>query len=183
MRNQETNQLINALTWVLRRGLLTIKTDLTQSKFIYAIVTAYAVDVPAIRQINKKGERELAWVAPDELLGLLPIEVVTQSFHSLNNALDGIHYLVVDVSDAFTVFTLTSSVLDILAKGTPSDMSVQGFTIGEFRRTRIGQIQAFIWLTEEDTVHIMCRRSEATFIEYWMNKAKLIENAPNFFHC
>ena len=68
----------------------------------------------------------------------------------LEKALKGEHSLAVNVSDARSIFTLMGKgVREVIAKGSPADMSVEGLPLGEMRRSRLGQIAVAFWLTKE----------------------------------
>ncbi len=165
-----------------RRGMIMVRADLENEKASSAIAGVFAAEIPGVRRIVAGPERELAWMSPDELLGFVPLDAAGDTVRALQDALAGGHFLAADVSSLRTEFQITGAVRDVLAKGTPSDVSPAAFGAGEFRRSRIGQLQAAFWLTGENSARILCRRSEAEFMESWLAAAISPENAPNFFH-
>lgn len=164
------------------RGLITIRADLKNPKVLTSIAKALSVECPDIRKINTKGDRELAWMSTDELMGFISKDRINQVIEKLKIALSGQHYVVLDVSDSRSEFELLGSIRDVLAKGTPSDVSREGLIVSEFRRSRMGQIQVAFWLRDENEARIICRCSEASYLENWLKRASKSENAPNFFH-
>ncbi len=164
------------------RGMLMIRADLQDSMIAGIIAQTLAVAVPAPRRIDANEGRELAWMSPDELLAFVPIEDVDEMVHQLQNALADTHHLVMDVSSMRQEFELVGAVRDILAKGTPSDISPGGLKVRDFRRSRLGQLAAAFWLTEDESAHVLCRRSETDFMQRWLHAAALVQKAPKFYH-
>ncbi|MCY4005897.1 MAG: sarcosine oxidase subunit gamma [Rhodobacteraceae bacterium] len=173
----------NHIRLLTPRGMLMIRADLQDPKVAGTIVHTLAVAMPEARRIDANDGRELAWMAPDELLAFVPIEEVDEMVHQLQNTLADTHHLVVDVSSMRKEFEIVGAVRDILAKGTPSDVSPGGLKIREFRRSRLGQLAAAFWLTENESAHILCRRSETDFMQRWLHAAAFTQNAPQFYHC
>lgn len=167
---------------LIQRGLITIRADLKNPKVLASIAKAFSVECPNIRQINTKGDRELAWMSTDELMGFISKDQINQVIEKIKNALSGQHSVVLDVSDTRSEFELLGPIRDVLAKGTPSDVSREGLIVGEFRRSRMGQIQIAFWLRDENEARIFCRSSEASYLENWLKSASILENATNFFH-
>ena len=53
-------------------GMISIRGDLDDADFVGAVQHIAECDVPGARQITDNGQHALAWMAPDELLYLLP---------------------------------------------------------------------------------------------------------------
>ena len=165
-----------------RRGMIMIRASLEDEKAANAIGRAFSADIPAMRRITGDSGRNLAWMSPDELLGFVPLENAKTCLQDLRDALAGFHHLVTDVTSLREEFELNGAVRDVLAKGTPSDVSPQVFEEGEFRRSRIGQLQAAFWLTGPNSARILCRRSEAGHMQDWLAAASSPDRSPKFFH-
>ncbi|TDL78064.1 sarcosine oxidase subunit gamma [Palleronia sediminis] len=108
------------------------------------------------------GDVQVAWMAPDELL------ILTPDAHGatveLGRLLEGRHHLALDVSDLRARFTLRGArVREVLAKLAPVDMAPAAMPPGAFRRTRLAQIPAALWLSGETTAHAICFRSVADY--------------------
>ena len=91
---------------------------------------------------------------------------------NLNKSLTGTHSLVVDVSDARSVFSLDGTAIrDVLSKGSPANMSIDALPLGEVRRTRIAQLAVAFWFTDEMNCQLICFRSVGGYIMDWLKNA------------
>jgi sarcosine oxidase subunit gamma len=152
------------------QGMITLRGDLGSEALEKAVKAVTGVDVPAQRRINLQGEAGAAWMSPDELLLLVPYADVAAALERLHDMLAGTHFLAVDVSDARVMFRLEGQgVREVVAKLMPVDMRKEAFGEGEFRRSRMAQIPAAIWMPGVDRVQIICFRSVA---EYAFNLLK-----------
>ena len=166
---------------VENRGMIMIRAEIGNKSVSAAISNSFNVGFPKKRQIVSQSGRELAWMSTDECLGFLPLESVSEGIVNMRQALANDHHLVADVSALRVEFAVMGPVRDILAKGTPSDVSPKNFTLGEFRRSRIGQLSAAFWMTDEVSARILCRRSESAFMHEWLERAAHPDHAVNFF--
>lgn len=164
------------------RGMIMLRGTLNRNAFANAVTKAFGTGIPKSGRIVRSKDRELAWMSPDELLGFLPIDGLTDTVAALEDTLAGQHHLAADVSSLRSEFEIAGAVRDILAKGTPADMSREGFSVGQFRRSRIGQLQAAFWLTGDRSARVICRRSESEFMQDWLTAAASEERAPRYFH-
>ena len=106
---------------------------------------------------------------------------VSKTISNLNSSLSGTHNLVVDVSDARSVFSLNGgAVRDVLSKGSPADLSVDALPIGEVRRTRIAQLAVAFWFTDELNCQLICFRSVGGYIMEWLKNASEDGSEVNF---
>ncbi len=147
------------------RGMITVKGDLA-SPALRAVVTDVAgVDFPGQREASYAGERGLLWMAPDELLVLVPHEAVREAVSTIADALTGDHHLVADVSEARACFGLSGpAARDVVAKLTPADLHPESFAPGALRRTRLAQVPAAFWMPYEDAFEVVCFRSVAVYV-------------------
>ena len=164
------------------RGMIMLRGSLNKGEFADAAAEVFGAGIPKPGRIAQNGDRELAWMSPDELLGFLPVDGLPDAVAALEKALTGQHHLVTDVSSLRSEFQIEGAVRDILAKGTPADLSHEAFSVGQFRRSRIGQLQAAFWLAGARRARVICRRSEAEHMQDWLSAAASEENAPGFFH-
>lgn len=164
------------------RGMVMIRAPINKKAVAEAISRSFKVKFPSRGQIAGHANRELAWMSIDECLGLLPIDAVSDCVAELRGALVDHHHWVADVSALRAEFEISGQVRDILAKGTPTDVSPKNFTIGDFRRSRIGQLAAAFWMTAETSARILCRRSESTFLQDWLLAVSSSDRAVNFYH-
>lgn len=148
------------------RGMVTLRADLADARVRKAVKAVTGAEVPATRRATFAGDRGALWMSPDELLLLLPHAEGQTAVAALSQALDGVHHLAAEVSDARAVFRLTGdldAVREVLAKLTPADMSPGAFAEGEVRRTRLGQVAAAFWI-EDGGVTLVCFRSVARYV-------------------
>ncbi|MEM1238120.1 MAG: sarcosine oxidase subunit gamma family protein [Pseudomonadota bacterium] len=145
-------------------GMITLRGDLSDAAFTKAFKAAIGLDVPDTRGISFKGKKGVAWMSPDELMVFVAYEDATKTVAALSEALGEQHHLVVDVSDARAMFTLSgSSVREVVAKLCPVDMDPEQFGPGKIRRTRMAQIPAAIWMPKEGEINVICFRSVAQY--------------------
>ncbi|MBA84411.1 sarcosine oxidase subunit gamma [Thalassobius sp. S69A] len=145
------------------QGMITLRADLAG---LEGALGQLGLTLPGPRQIVQTGERSAAWMSPDELLIVLPYAQVPQALAALHSALEGRHFLAVNVSDARALFTLTGvpgAVRETLAKLAPVDLAPGRFEPGELRRTRLAQIPAALWLMPDGSARVICFRSVAQY--------------------
>ncbi|WP_370045950.1 MULTISPECIES: sarcosine oxidase subunit gamma [Salipiger] len=116
--------------------------------------------VPEPLSAVEEGDRALLWMAPDELLLLLPYDAVPEVLEQLNTTFEGWFIAITDVSDARAQFRLSGPHLrDVLSKVTPADMSPDAFTPGMVRRSRLAQVAAGYWLRSASEAQVFVFRS------------------------
>lgn len=146
-------------------GMITLRGDLTAKALINAAKQAAGVNVPGQRMILTEGARGMAWMSPDELLIICPHDEAHARTKDLSDALANSHALAVNVSDARAVFEVHGPhARDVIAKLAPVDTHAQAFTVGDFRRTRLAQVGAAIWMTDDQTFRVVCFRSVAQYM-------------------
>jgi sarcosine oxidase, subunit gamma len=127
-----------------------------------AIKTAVGVAMPGVRRIVQDGAFAAAWMAPDEVLLILPYAQVQNTLTNVAKALKSEHHLAVDVSDARAVFRIEGpDAGDVLMKLTPAD--VARLAPGEVRRSRVAQVAAAFWM-QGDGYTLVCFRSVAGYV-------------------
>ncbi len=147
------------------RGMITLRGDLSSAELQGAATGATGCALPGPLQAQSNAETGLAWMSPDEVLVLLPYGDVAGTLTTMTAALAGHRHLLADVSDARAVFRLTGPGLrEVLAKLTPADMSPEAFPVGAFRRTRLAQAPAALWLRNPEMAEVMCFRSVAQYV-------------------
>ncbi|MCB1368410.1 MAG: sarcosine oxidase subunit gamma [Rhodobacteraceae bacterium] len=161
------------------QGMVTLRGDLGDAKIAGAVKAAVGLAMPKARQIKQGKNGGVAWMSPDEVLLLCDHAGADALVAKLDRALEGVHHLAVNVSDARAMFTLTGTgVREVIAKGAPADLSPAGLPIGEIRRSRIGQIAAAFWLSEAETMHVVCFRSVGAHMFRWLENAAAADTLP-----
>lgn len=150
---------------IMDRGMVSLRADLTDPACVNAVKTVLGL-IPDTRKIIWQDSVGIAWMSPDELLVVCsdPAPLIAD----LGVALDGVHHLVVDVSDARAVFQISGPWRDILSAGAPVDMHPDVFSPGEIRRTRLGQVAAAFWAVDTSTAELICFASVAEFVADWL---------------
>ena len=145
------------------QGMLTLRGDLSLAKVAKAVKAAVGVEMPTQRAINMKTGKGAAWMSPDELLLMTPHNEAEATAAKLRKALGQTHALVVNVSDARVVFSLTGAgAREVVAKLAPVDM--QALAVGEIRRSRLAQVPAAFWISGVDEISVVAFRSVATYV-------------------
>ena len=147
------------------RGMIMLKGDLSSSKLRKVTTRLTGVEFPDQRGANCAGETGLLWMAPDELLLLVPRDEAVQARDKVAAALAGEHHLAEDVSDARALFAISGAAArEVLAKLTPADLHSDSFAPGELRRTRVAQVPAAFWMRDAETFELLCFRSVAAYM-------------------
>ena len=147
-------------------GMITLRGDLASAKVQKAVKDATGQEIPDIRSINTGNNGAVAWMSPDELLVMVAYDQVNDTLAKIETTLAGEHFLAVNVSDARAMFRVSGSgagVREVVAKLCPVDMTPGVFEPGMFRRTRMAQIPAAIWMPDGGSVQIVCFRSVAEY--------------------
>ena len=163
------------------RGMAMFRGDLSDSELTSRLADALGIELPGKLRIATGDGVQVAWMSPDELL-LLTEGRAAATLSALGDALGDMHHLLADVSAMRVEYEVTGPVRDVLSKGTPTDVSPGAFAVGDFRRSRIGQIQAAFWLTDDRTARIACRRSEAEYLAKWLDAAVSEGSELGFHH-
>ncbi len=118
-------------------------------------------------------------MSPDELLLFCAYGQADECVATLNEALEGEHFLAVNVSDARAQFRLQGKgVREVIAKGSPANLSPLAMLPGEIRRTRLGQVAVAFWMPEEDILELVCFRSVGVFVYDWLCTAATEHSLP-----
>ncbi len=163
-------------------GMITLRGDLSNVALQTAVTTLTGTGFPQQREILHEGERSVAWMAPDELLLLLPHAEAQATVAQLSQSLTDIPHLVAEVSDARSLFRLSGpGVREVLAKGAPIDLSPMAFQPRHIRRTRLGQVAAALWMVDADTFCLICFRSVTEYVDTFLATAAREGSLPNHF--
>ena len=163
------------------KGMITLRGDFADAKMAAALKSALGLALPQTRQILTGAKGSVAWMSPDELLVMVAYDQVDTIVAKLEKSLAGLHALVVNVSDARAMFTLTGhGCREVIAKGAPADLSSHGLPVGEIRRSRVGQLAAAFWLSGSETLHVVCFRSVGTHMFLWLSNAAASDTLPGF---
>lgn len=164
------------------QGMITLRGDLKSDALAKAVKTTVGVAVPATGKITSGKKGAAAWMSPDELLLLVNHADADKIVSKLETMLAGAHMLAVNVSDARAMFTLDGPVIrDVLAKGSPANLSPSSFAIDDVRRTRLGQLPVAFWLNSETTASVICFRSVGEHVFNWLKNAAQKGTSPKYY--
>lgn len=139
-------------------GMISLRGD--HAEIATAVAQITGLDVPGVNRVLTRGDYSVVWMAPDELLLLLPHADTVTALASLATALAFVHHLATEVSDSRAAFVLEGVYArEILGKLAPVDLHPEAFRPGMVRRTRLGQIAAAIWCMADDRWMVLCFRS------------------------
>ena len=162
-------------------AMLMFRGDLAAASITRQLHKACQIPCPEMGQIVHADGGSMAWMSPDESLIFLALADADRVAESIRSAFSGQHALCVDVSSMRVMFEIAGpGTRDILARGTPADVSSEALPIGCFRRSQIGQAQAAFWFLDPDTARIVCRRSEAGYLHDWLGRASSFAG-PGFY--
>jgi sarcosine oxidase subunit gamma len=144
-------------------GMIALKGEVSSPALAEAVRAVTGCAVPGLRAIAAAGDCRAGWMAPDELLLIVPRAEVPGALATLADRLGGAHHLAADVSDMRAVFRVEGpGAREALAKLCPVDLAPGAFEPGELRRTRLAQVPAAFWM-EEGGVTLVCFRSVAAY--------------------
>ena len=147
------------------QGMITLRGDLSAAAVKKAATVVSPGEIPGPGSARMVGDKGVAWMSPDEALVLCPYAEVPEVLEKMQNALGTTHALAVNVSDARASFRVSGACArEVLAKLCPVDLSTTKFTSGMFRRTRMAQVPAAMWLCGEDNLQVICFRSQARYV-------------------
>ena len=162
-------------------GMITLRGDLKSKALAKALDVELGNVIPDQRKVSSTSKSTIAWMSPDELLIIIDYKNVSKIISNLNKSLTDTHSLVVDVSDARSVFSLDGTAIrDVLSKGSPANMSIDALPLGEVRRTRIAQLAVAFWFTDEMNCQLICFRSVGGYIMDWLKNASEPGSEVNF---
>lgn len=164
------------------QGMITLRGDLSSDVLAKAVKAATGVAMPKAGGINSGPKGAAAWMSPDELFLLVDHAKADATVAKLNKVLSGSHILAVNVSDARAMFSLEGAgIRDVLAKGSPANLSADALQIGELRRTRLGQLPVAFWLSSEKSAFVVCFRSVGEHVFNGLKNAAQKGTSPKYY--
>lgn len=146
------------------QGMITIRGDLSGKALAQVCKKITGADLPGPGKAIVEGQYGLCWMSPDEVLMLVPYGDARNAVAKIDGAMAGRHYLAVNVSDARALIRVEGPFTrEVMAKLAPVDLHPDAFGVGDFRRSRLGQVAAAFWLVEEEVFQVICFRSVAEY--------------------
>lgn len=146
------------------QGMITLRGDPADAALRETLRRETGLEVPPQRAILHGSDgRAIAWMAPDELMLLVPHGEATALTDRLQSALEGHFALAVEMSDARALFAVEGPQAHaVLAKLCPVDFAE--LSPGEIRRTRCAQVAAALWMEAPGHFRLICFRSVAQYV-------------------
>ena len=163
-------------------GMVTLRADIASASIRKVVSAVSGVSFPDQGCAVMEGERGVLWLAPDEVMLIVPHAEAESAVSDLTKKLESADHLTVNVSDARAVFRIEGAgAREMIGKLSPADMRPAAFAPGTLRRTRLAQVPAAIWMTEEGTVHLVCFRSVAGYVFDLLSTAAQPGTLPEHF--
>ncbi len=183
--NGSSARLAIEMTEIGDRGMIDLRGRLEQRKFGQAVKSVLGVDLPKVPRTSvSKGDVTVLWLSIDQWLVCCPYKKTAKLLGDLKKALDGIHSLAVDMSDARTIIRLTGNgVREIMMKGAPVDFLAPDMIKGTVRRLRFGELAAMVHIADDrpDTFDLYVFRSYAEYAWKWLDKTATQASAVRLF--
>jgi len=119
-----------------------------------------------------QGDVGALWIGPDQWLVVCKKADVVAIARRMEDAMQGIHGSVTDISAGRTVFRLAGpSLRDVLGKGCPLDFHPREMQPGHVAGSLLAKINVLIHLRGTDTVDLYLGRSFADYLWAWLEEA------------
>lgn len=163
------------------QAMISLRGNLTDAHLAIAVKAVTGASVPQTRRATFGKTGTALWMSPDELLLVTDYTQADFSVATLKAKLKGTHFMATNVSDARAMFAVSGKgAREALAKGAPIDLSREAFVAGDMRRTRIGQVAAAIWMTDDESFRLVCFRSVAQYMFEWLRTASEPSSLPKY---
>ena len=135
---------------VRNHGMIDLRGLANNRKFNAAAKEALGVALPKKpRTSASAGDISVLWLSVDQWLIICPLKDVATLHAKLVKALEGIHSLAVDMSDARSILRLTGEhVRHVLMKGSSVDFTQSEFGKGAVRRITFAEIAALVHVVD-----------------------------------
>ena len=150
---------------IAERGMIDLRGLTTDAGFMAAVKGALGVDLPIKPRTSASwGDVRVLWLSTDQWLILSSRGRAHELLASLREALQGIHSLVVDVSDMRAIIRLEGDgCREVIMKGTSLDLLDPEYVQGCCRRMRYAEIAALLDVVEDNVFDIYVFRSYAHY--------------------
>ncbi|MDK3020525.1 sarcosine oxidase subunit gamma [Pseudodonghicola flavimaris] len=163
-------------------GMITLRGDLASKPVKSIAATVTGAKLPAQGQIVFGKTGAVAWMSPDELMLFCAYEAAPAGVELATASFGAAHGLAVDVSDARAKFRISGpAAREVMGKIFPIDFAPGQFEPGRFRRSRMGQIAAAVWMEADGSFGIICFRSVAEYAFALLNESALPGSAVGIY--
>ncbi len=164
-------------TAIVERGSRTsivVRGDARDVRFVRAMAAATGLEPPVAPGTTAHHLLDaVLWLGPDEWL----VVSETQPGHALasrmQQALQGLHAAVIDVSDARVVYAVTGAhARDVLAKGCALDLHPRAFSLGQCASSLLAEVPVLIHQrSAEPCFELYVARSVGEYVRAWLRAA------------
>ena len=154
------------------------KSDLFNSKLQKLIGST----IPVTNEILFSKDKYLAWMSTDELWLLSEVKIKDRLLNKLSITDRTLENIVsIDLSSSRTLFSLNGvNWRNIIAKGSPADVSKNALKPGNIRRTRLGLVSVAFFCIDPENAILICNRSVRDYVFIWLEAASKDGSVPNF---
>ena len=162
---------------IAERGMIDLRGLTSDAGFMAAVKGVLGVDLPVKPRTSASwGDVRVLWLSTDQWLVLSSRAKALELLSNLRGALQGMHSLVVDVSDMRAIIRLEGEgCREVLMKGTSLDLLDKEYVQGCCRRMRYAEIAALLDVVEDNVFDIYVFRS---FAHYTWNFLCATAKAP-----
>lgn len=164
-----------SISEVSGRAMIDVRGLANDSAFLAAAKSALGLDLPlSPRTSRAKGGIEVLWMSVDQWLVCCEADEKETVLARLNAALEGIHSLIVDVSDARAIIRVSGEhARATVMKATSVDLLADDVKAGFVRRMLFAEIAALVHVRglDPDVVDVYVFRSYADYAWDWLEEA------------
>jgi len=161
-------------------GKIDLRGDPADRAFMAAIGRCLDMVLPTEPNTStSQGQVTALWLGPDEWLLTCPAGDVGSLMNSLEEALDGVHAALTEVTDGQVVIRLSGpNAREVLAKGCPLDLHRRVFTTAAAARSTLAQASVLLHLVQDGpkrgpVFDLYVARSFARYLWAWLEDAGL----------
>lgn len=147
-------------------GKIELRGDPSDESFESAVdrILVGALPVNA-NTVTRANDYAVFWLGPDEWRLHCPDNDRYELFTQFQEAFDGCHAALVDVSDYYVGMRLSGAkTLEVLSKGTSLDLHPRAFEVGRCAQTRFGHATVLLHKLEAKVVDLQVRWSFAEYV-------------------
>ena len=164
---------MHRLSELILCGKINLRGDASDTQFCKAVETVTGLALPFDANTSIANNRfQLFWLGPDEWLLHLDLQQLETTLTALRADMESIHHAITDVSDYFTVLTLSGpQSQEILASGTPLDIREAHFKAGQCAQTLFGHASILLWRHDAQSYRMQVRWSYAQYLYTYLEQS------------
>jgi sarcosine oxidase subunit gamma len=162
------------------RGMIDLKGDPSAPGFRDAVASVLGLDLPLQpRTSESKGEIAVLWLSVDQWLITLPYQEAALLAGRLQAALGDHHALVVDLSDARSIFRISGlGAREVVMKGASADLTHTDYRAGTVRRLGFAELAAMVHVVSDrpEILDLYVFRSVGHYVREFLETAAMPES-------